>query len=263
MSSLRHSLPLRLIVPVGLAVLVAAGSASAGPILFAADADTYLRDETPRGDQAFMDVRAFTGGIGNFRGYLRFDLSGLTDPITDASLTLTISGGASRNDAITTTRFSLYGLASAAGNTPQDWDEATFVPSLMGTEDVTTLMGVYDLDGDVPGMSEVVSAQSADPGTTITISGAPLVAFLQSRLADDGLATFILSNDDSVARGYGLATKENPTAAWRPLLSLGVDPSGGPGPDPGPVPVPEPGTIGLLGLGLAAAAGRRRASRRR
>ena len=63
-------------------------------------------------------------------------------------------------------------------------------------EDVTTGMGVVDLEDNVAGISEV------------TISGPALVAFLQALLNDGGLATFILSNDDAVDPGLGLASKE-------------------------------------------------------
>jgi len=188
--------------------------------MLGSDADTYLRDATVRGALDFMDVR---GGTIDFRGYLRFDLSSLgpNAVIQTASLKLTIHGGpgASRNDAITTGRFAAYGLNNVVGNTSQSWDESTFVPAAKGTEDVTTLTGVSDLDGDVPGMSEVVvGGQPA--GSTVTISGAPLVAFLQSRVDDGGLATLILSNDDATDRGYGLATKEHANTGYRPMLTL-------------------------------------------
>ncbi len=221
--------------------------ATAASIVLGTSADTYLRDETIRGGFAFMDVR---GGTVDFRGYARFDLSSLGPvTITGASLKWTISGGASRNDVITAGRYATYGLNNVAGNTPQDWDEATFVLSSKGSEDVPTLTGVTDLDDNVAGISEVIVPMgSAEmPGTTMTVAGAPQAAFLQSRLADGGLATFILSNDDATDRGFGLATKENVTEAYRPMLTIEY--------------VPEPATLVLVGLALAAASvARRRAA---
>ena len=184
-----------------------------------------------------MDVR---GAALDFRGYARFDLSALGPiTITSASMTYTVSGGASRNDAIVNARFAAYGLDNVAGNTPQNWDEATFVIGDKGTEDVTTLTGVTDLDDNVAGISEVLNpaAGGSAAGTTVAVSGAPLVAFLQGRVADGGLATFILSNDDATDRGFGLASKENTTETYRPILTLEY--------------VPEPSSLILTWMALA------------
>jgi hypothetical protein len=225
------------------------GASAATISTLGSHADTYLRDATVRGALTFMDVR---GAALDFRGYLRFDLSSLGPNIllADASLRLTVSGGASRNDVANNGRYATYGLNNAVGNTPQNWDEATFEPSLKGTEDVTTLTGVTDLDDNVAGISELFNpvGGSAAVGTTVTISGAPLVAFLQGRVGDGGLATFILSNDDATDRGFGLGTKENADANLQPMLTLTYV-------------VPEPASLMLVVVGLAlAAAGLRRRS---
>ncbi|HPB91971.1 MAG TPA: DNRLRE domain-containing protein [Anaerohalosphaeraceae bacterium] len=193
------------------------------------DADTYLRGETPRGSYEFMDIR---GGSVDFAGYLRFNLSELTmmghGTIKDAVLTLTVSGGASRNDKATNGRFALYGLNTVTGNTPQNWNEATLTAANAGQEwdgtvPMTTALNngwITDLDDNVAGISEVISG-TGDVGDTITISGAPLEAFLQSRVEDNGLVTFILANDDNSAdRGYGIGTKENANLDYRPKLKL-------------------------------------------
>lgn len=191
------------------------------------DADTYLRDTTVRGGAGFIDVRG--GGI-DFAGYLRFDLSQTdANTIYDASLVLTRVTGASRDDSVTNGRFALYGLNNVAGNTPQNWDETVLMDTNTGQEwdgtmPMTTALTngwITDLDDNVAGISEVITGGGA--GNTITISGAPLVAFLQSRLDDNGLATFILCNDDGSDRGYGLGSKENATPASHPALILSTD----------------------------------------
>jgi hypothetical protein len=193
-----------------------ASATRAATIALPSHADTYLRDATVRGALDFMDVR---GAALDFRGYLRFDLSSLGPvTITNASLSLFQVPGASRNDTVTTGRFALYGLDNVAGNTPQNWDEATFEPSLKGTEDVTTLTGVTDLDDNVVGITETIAG--AAPNGTVLVSGAPLASFLQGRLGDGGLATFILSNDDATDRGFGLGSKENATEGFRPVLTI-------------------------------------------
>lgn len=222
-----------------MAAVHSADRAHAAVVVINSHADTYLRDATVRGGFNFMDVR---GGAIDFRGYLRFDLSAIPagSTITSATLTLTQVPGASRNDTVNSGRFAAYGLNNVAGNTPQNWDEATFVPAAKGTEDVTTLTGVTDLD-DNAGVTEVFVG--ASPNTVITLTGAPLASFLQTRFGDGGLATLILSNDDATDRGYGLGTKENPNPGVAPVLTVTY--------------VPEPATGAALLTAAAALAVRR------
>ena len=258
----------RILVLITFMLMILGAAAQADTVSLGSDADTYLRDDVVRGDLTFMDVRG--GGV-DFAGYLRFDFSSLgAIDISDASLTLTVSGGASRNDTLVTGRFGLLGLNDIAGNTSQSWDEATL--SETGTYPVGSewngvvpmdLTGgrVTDLDMEsVTGIVENLSASSPDPGTTITITGPPLVAFLQARADAGGLVTFILANNDGTDRGYGLATKENTTAGYPPVLDLTYTPTRhawGPIPDNGatvgtdlatlswtnPEPLNPPGTI--------------------
>ncbi|HPY76835.1 MAG TPA: hypothetical protein PLQ45_03230 [Anaerohalosphaeraceae bacterium] len=191
----------------------------------ASDADTSLRDSNPDGGNIFMDVR---GGAVDRVGYLRFDLSELSalgpGTLQNASLTLYKVAG-SRNDAITNGRFSLHGLNNVPGNTPQNWSEAALTRNgavIPGQEWNNTVPmtnaiangWITDLDDGVAGISEVIA------NDVITVSGSALEAFLQSRINDGGLTTFIIANEDSNDRGYGIATKENPTPGLHPRLQL-------------------------------------------
>ncbi|MBN1975068.1 MAG: DNRLRE domain-containing protein [Sedimentisphaerales bacterium] len=184
-------------------------------------ADTYIRDDTVRGDNVFMDIR---GGSNDFAGYVRFDLSGFdAQKIVSATLTLTVSGGASRNDTCNGDRFSLYGLNDEAGNTPQNWDEAVLTEANIGLEWTTNngdpLINITDLDGGVPGIVET-TGNSGTVGTRVDVAGSALVNFIKSRVESDGLVTFIIKNDNSQDRGYGLATKENTRPYYRPKLKI-------------------------------------------
>jgi hypothetical protein len=194
-----------------------------------------------------MDVR---GAAIDFRGYLRFDLSSIPagSTIDSATLVLTQVPGASRNDDIVNARIAVYGLNNVAGNTPQNWDEATFEPSLKGTEDVTTLAGVTDLDDNVAGVTETIGGVAG--ARTITLTGAPLASFLQTRFGDGSLATFILSNDDATDRGFGIGTKENADPLTHPMLTIEYS------------LIPEPASCGMLAIsGLLATFGLRRTKR--
>jgi hypothetical protein len=215
----------------------------AATIALSANADTYLRDATIRGGLDFMDVR---GAAIDFRGYLRFDLSAIPAGATIDSATLSLSQvpGASRNDDIVAARIAIYGLNNIAGNTVQNWDEATFVIAGKGTEDVTTLAGVTDLDDNVVGITETIGGIAG--ARTVTLSGEPLAAFLQTRFGDGGLTTFILSNDDATDRGFGFGTKENVDITKVSLLTIEY------------TAVPEPACIALLVIAACGAALRRK-----
>ncbi|HDS84726.1 MAG TPA: hypothetical protein ENN97_05975 [Phycisphaerales bacterium] len=197
------------------------------------DADTYLRDDTPRGDLGFMDIRGASSWA--FRGYLRFDLSSLSamgpGEIENVSLTLTKVGGASRNDAVTNDRFALYGLNDVEGNTPQNWSEAGLIPDNAGAEWTFPLDlesgRLTNLDDTVEGITEIIDGDGG-VGTTITVSGEALVNFLKSRIDDNGLVTFVIANPATNDRGYGLGTKENDDPDSRPLLTLTYTPDSAP-----------------------------------
>jgi hypothetical protein len=192
-------------------------------------ADTYVGGVGVHGADAGMYLQ----NTANYVGYVRFDLSGL-DIITvrSATLTFTISGDTPRNDNPVTGRFVLNGLDNVAGNTPQDWDEAVLDVNTVGAEWSTNggepLVNVTAMDMNeadpVPAITETI-AGSGDywlPGArTITVAGAPIASFIQGRLDDSGLVTFILEfPGGGSGRGYGLATKENTTEAFRPKLEI-------------------------------------------
>ncbi len=224
----------RYLTSVLVTLLVAAG-AQAGVITVGSAADTWVAKTEPNA-QGTLPFMAIHGGSADRTGYVRFDLSGLKiKSIQSATLTLSVHGSIPkppfRNDSVVAGRFALYGLSNVIGNTPQDWDEAGLTSASTGAEmDWTTGSAVLaggqtvDLDDGVPGITETVvpagSPGNASLGATVTITGEALVSFLQSRVDDNGLVTFILKDDDSSDRGYGLCTKEYADAAYRPKLEL-------------------------------------------
>lgn len=197
------------------------------------DADTYLRDATPRGGLEYMDIRGASTWA--FAGYVRFDLSALAamgpGTLENVTLTLTKVGGASRNDVVNNGRFALYGLNNVEGNTPQNWSEAGLIPDNAGAEWTFPLDlesgRLTNLDDSVEGITETIDGDGG-VGTKIIVSGEALANFLKSRIDDNGLATFILVCPATNDRGYGIGTKENTDPDNRPLLTLTYTPDSAP-----------------------------------
>jgi hypothetical protein len=192
-------------------------------------ADTWVRssDTTVHGSDVYMYLSDTTNGT----GYLRFDLSSYhIVTVQSATLRLRSSGGAPRNDNVVAARFILNGLNDVAGNTPQSWDEAQLTPANVGAEWTTgagvTLTNVTVLDDVTAGITETITRVGAaygDPGAmSIVVTGDPLVQFIQNRVRDNGLVTFVLKFPGTTGRGYGIASRENTTAEWRPALELAV-----------------------------------------
>lgn len=204
------------------------------------DADTNVRDALGTyGSDVLMYI--FGSTTANYMGYVRFDLNPLAiDTISSATLKMTVSGGAPRNDTLTTGRYAPHGLLNIAGNTPQNWDEATLNQGSTGAEvNWTTrtinMTNVVNLDGDVAGNIETLVAGPGGAyaaGTTLSTTGVPLVDFLNARADDDGLVTFIINGEMNNNRGYGLGTRENLTPEYRPQLTLTYTTKGASTPQP-------------------------------
>lgn len=221
----------KILVLISLMLITLMGTAAqSATITLNSSADTYLRaDRGPFGSDVLMNIY---GGTYDWSGYVRFDLSSLgAIEITEAAVTFTVTTGGARGDVMNTGRFALYALNNVAGNTPQNWDESTLTWNLAGDEwtgvvpmDLTDGR-VVNLDGGTADVTEATnpSGGSSAAGTTVTVSGNDLAAFLQSRVFDGGLATLIATNPDSNLRAYALATKENTTDAG-PSLQLTYTP---------------------------------------
>lgn len=209
-------------------------------------ADAGIRDAT---NTYGSDVYMYIYGSPYHMGYVRFDLTPLSiHTIVDARLVMTVSGGAPRNDSLVTGRYAVHGLNNVEGNTPQDWDEATLNRSNTGLEVEWTgqtldIAGgrITNLDSDdAIGTTETIVngvGGSYAAGTTLTTADAaggvrPLANFLQRRVDDNGLVTFIIRQDGGGSRGYGLSTKENATETYWPALQLTYIPAGAVDPQP-------------------------------
>lgn len=185
-------------------------------------ADTWITSGGSPGSDSVLDVRDFTRGDDRI-AYIRFDLSGIDiQDLNSATLTLH-KQPASRNDSMNTGRFVVQGLTSVAGNTAQDWNESTLSSSTVGAEYTNVggegidLSRVFNLD--LQQMADVLEGTDNITGFA-RLTGDDLVTFLESRIADDGLVTFITYVEETVDRGWGYGSRENTDPSLRPTLEL-------------------------------------------
>lgn len=239
-------------------VALALGATSqAATVSLTSSNDTYLRSGfsyTANGATDNLDFRF------DFTSYFQFDMSALggTVNITSATLTLHKIGNA-RNDTMVTGRAATYALNDAVGNTEQDWDEASGGWSGVSGEDhgldyrnvgADWLSGTGAVASNLTSLDQDLGAnvvETANNTTGVyTISGTDLVAFLNGRVGDDGLVTFVVEATDTGGRGWGWATKEHADSALHPTLDIIYS------------TVPEPSATLLGGLGLIGLLRRRR-----
>jgi rhamnogalacturonan endolyase len=213
-------------------------------------ADAYSTGGAGAGTATVLQVQDNNGN--DAIAYFRFDLAALNiNAITSATLTFSKVGSV-RNDTINTGRFRNYGLTNTAGNTAQNWNETALATGGLGAE-YTSVSGnlldfarVANLDADnganvVETVNNAVAPQS--------LSGADLVTFLNSRVADGGLATLISLVDAGTSiRGWGYASRENADTSLRPTLQITYE-EGDPDPDPNPTTLRQ---VELLDRGVVA-----------
>ncbi len=218
-----------------------------------AEADTYTRAGVDAGSAPVLDALD-ANGPGDRAVYVRFDLSAVDlSQVTVATLKLYKTGG-TRSDTIIADRFDVYGLLPLAGNTPQNWNEATLADTGLGAEYTSTggdgpdTSRLFNLDAE-SGANVTEAVNNAD-GAARSLSGPDLLAFLTARKADGGLATFVTYVDAGAVRGWGYSSREAADSALRPVLELDgavvVDPV-----DPYPVnPVVLPRRVERLDRGV-------------
>ena len=140
----------------------------------------------------------------DYVSYVRFDLSWISGPITDATFTLTTSDDL---DPLNGAQFRVLGLDNVAGNTSQTWNETSLTWANAGAEinpgliypapsagqSPLDLTRVTDFEAGTPGITETIIGNPSD-GDGASISGSALASWLESRRLDDGMATLIIGH---------------------------------------------------------------------
>lgn len=202
-------------------------------------ADTYIstwpgeRDQNFGADEVFFLKNDSGTGFVNRKSYLRFDLSSLAAPVTDATLSLSFHTDTLASGGNWT--FNVYGLLD--GHAGENWSESSInwnnAPANLTGSGAGLIGGEYA----ALGFFQFDSAGAA-PGDQAWFSSAALTAFLQNDT--DELATLIIIRQNRTLTNIGFASKEHLTLA-EPILSVNT--------------VPIPGAVLLLGSGLALLSG--------
>ena len=179
-----------------------------------------------------LHLRQYTTNNREYFAYIRFDLSSITQPITDVTLRLYQKSGPTINAG----RIRVLGLNDMVGNTAQNWGEIVIKPSTLGSEftaPATSLTGgaspfvaarVTSFDGDVAGMSEDITSDVANL-EIVKVHGEPLTDWLESRRLNGGSATLIVDLPGGQNLEYYLNSRETTLAGTAPELQIYTTPT--------------------------------------
>ncbi|MDG2304649.1 MAG: hypothetical protein P8R42_08310 [Candidatus Binatia bacterium] len=155
-----------------------------------------------------------SGGVQN-KGYIRFDLSAVTDPLSAVELILTLDvepeADAAPGETVGVDSFEVYGLND--GHPGEAWVETgtTGISWVLAPgNDMASPNGVLAEETTFLGTFDLVSGVNAI-GDPASFTSAALLSFLQAD-TDDLVTLILVRTDKSFAPG-AFATKEHPTAA--------------------------------------------------
>lgn len=166
--------------------------------------------------------------------YMQFDLSELGSNIVVISASLEVTkvstnpvqafaGVHSDSDAvIVDSRTAFYGLNNVVGNTAQHWSEASLSFNTAGDEITTgSALGSDPFNTASGRTTDLNGLESISGGTVVTVAGSELDAFVQSRITDGGLATFMLDFESAeTGKGFAFNTRNSGLSNAMPTLTL-------------------------------------------
>lgn len=193
--------------------------------LFTSDgngADTFVRQGQP--DNNFGNAASFTvkGGNGSTtrKGYVRFDLSTIGQPVTEATVTFTVASNNSGGTALTpgqTFNVDIYGLTNEALD---DWVEGDGGTNNLPENEITYSNAPANVGpGNNFGPEALLLGTMNVPGTlvgeTVSFSDPNLVSFLNSDT--NGLVTLLMRRQAGGSNNLSFRSKESDDP---PQLSL-------------------------------------------
>lgn len=201
-------------------------------------ADSYIQDGGSAGSNfgnaTTLQVKNANTASYNRKAYVRFDLASLAAPaVNAATFSLSAVNGIGSSPGSSVSTFNVYGLTGGDqtwGETAITWNNAPANITNSGSGvDLTQaqLLGSFDITG-------------TGTGNTYSISGSPLVSFLNARLSGNDLATLIVTRvtSENTIGNYVHAFDSSNPASGQPILDV--------------TPVPF-GFSPTLGLGLLGA----------
>lgn len=232
-------------LPCALLLLSGALNLHAATITLNPTDDSYVRNSVT-GSNFGNDVIFVANNFSGVRvSFLRFDLSGIIEPITNIKLDLTTQTSQSPSVG-----FNVYGLISGETWTESgiNWTNAPAVVNSFTTTSGTLsqYLDTADLYGGGTIFGSFNSGLTADTlNTAINTSSGAVFDFIAAD--SNKIITFVIAEQDPAnGAGVGWHSSEATTANFRPQLTITT--------------VPEPSAVALGGLGLFALLRRKRLS---
>jgi len=224
-------------------ICVFSHSVAIGALISTSDGDGadafvwYAQPNSNYGTEEIVAIKADSGGLLNSRkGYLRFDVSSIADPIDIVALSLVYTGTNAANAPADPSTYNIYGLTD--GGAGETWGESTITWNNAPANVASSANGVDLALASFLGSFDI--NQPVNPDDVFGLSSSDLTAFVQADT--DGLVTLIITRaQTNFSIEYFASRESNSYSA--PLLDITTSDSNG-------NPMPIPSGIALLLVGI-------------
>ena len=206
------------LIAFAIVVFVCTASLFAAPVVLTPTADSYVKNSTPTTNYGTALNMIANNANGVRVSFLRFNLSGISKPITSAKLELTIAIAASGQD------FSIYALSPAAAAWTEagiTWNNAPGIISTYTTSGGTVDQVLNPADLALSGSAfSTFTSGATGIDTAFNVTSGPILDFLNAATGD---VTLLIAEPGPVdSSGVGWNTRE--ASSGQPQLTLSSDP---------------------------------------